>query len=143
MAMLLPAQASANLWHASRISWDRATWLCRCPSEKFFSHLQLLDQTTNNSQCISHLMDIPMGAVQNALLQLPSGHLPGAVWHASYQGKILATALPSLLILGKALKDANGWPCRSWEVISLLWNFPNRKRKTWIPWQIDPNRTSS
>ena len=60
---------------------------------------------TNKSQfSISHLMDIPMGAVQNALLQLPSGHLPGAVWHASYQGKILATALPSLLILGKALK---------------------------------------
>ena len=43
-------------------------------------------------------------AVQNALLQLSSGHLPGAVWHVSYQGQILATALPSMLILGKALK---------------------------------------
>jgi len=43
-------------------------------------------------------------ALQNALLQVSSGNLPGPVWHVTYQAKILAVALLSMLLLGKVLK---------------------------------------
>eukprot|EP00930_Biecheleria_cincta_P018758 TRINITY_DN14500_c0_g1_i3.p1 TRINITY_DN14500_c0_g1~~TRINITY_DN14500_c0_g1_i3.p1 ORF type:complete len:376 (-),score=73.82 TRINITY_DN14500_c0_g1_i3:17-1099(-) len=62
------------------------------------------DAIVNKSRSLKLSVPAIVYAVQNALLQLSSGHLPGAVWHVTYQGKILATALMSMIILGKPLK---------------------------------------
>lgn len=67
-------------------------------------HTVYTDAILNRRRSLRLSVPAIVYAVQNALLQLSSGHLPGAVWHVTYQGKILATALLSMLILGKALK---------------------------------------
>eukprot|EP00929_Paragymnodinium_shiwhaense_P001339 TRINITY_DN101566_c0_g1_i1.p1 TRINITY_DN101566_c0_g1~~TRINITY_DN101566_c0_g1_i1.p1 ORF type:complete len:431 (-),score=43.92 TRINITY_DN101566_c0_g1_i1:15-1214(-) len=43
-------------------------------------------------------------ALQNALLQWSSGHLSAAVWQVTYQGKILVTAVFSVVLLRKVIK---------------------------------------
>eukprot|EP00929_Paragymnodinium_shiwhaense_P001422 TRINITY_DN10165_c0_g1_i1.p1 TRINITY_DN10165_c0_g1~~TRINITY_DN10165_c0_g1_i1.p1 ORF type:complete len:391 (+),score=94.46 TRINITY_DN10165_c0_g1_i1:119-1291(+) len=42
--------------------------------------------------------------IQNTLLQLSSGNLPATVWQVTYQGKIVVTALFSVLLLQKVIK---------------------------------------
>eukprot|EP00440_Ansanella_granifera_P070059 gb/GFBE01076008.1/.p1 GENE.gb/GFBE01076008.1/~~gb/GFBE01076008.1/.p1 ORF type:complete len:391 (+),score=92.96 gb/GFBE01076008.1/:3-1175(+) len=62
------------------------------------------DAFQNRSNSLKLGVPAVIYAIQNALLQVSSGNLPAAVWHVSYQGKILAVALMSMLLLGKTLK---------------------------------------
>jgi len=43
-------------------------------------------------------------ALQNALLQWSAGNLPAALWQVTYQGKILVTAVVSVILLRKQFK---------------------------------------
>eukprot|EP00929_Paragymnodinium_shiwhaense_P123653 TRINITY_DN9775_c0_g1_i1.p1 TRINITY_DN9775_c0_g1~~TRINITY_DN9775_c0_g1_i1.p1 ORF type:complete len:432 (+),score=51.06 TRINITY_DN9775_c0_g1_i1:184-1296(+) len=56
------------------------------------------------SESTQLLVPAAIYALQNALLQWSSGHLSAAVWQVTYQGKILVTAVFSVVLLKKVIK---------------------------------------
>jgi UDP-sugar transporter A1/2/3 len=83
--------------------------LCFLAIEEGFSFVKafrIVKEDLQNEPREALQMAIPAAiyAVQNALLQWSVGNLPAALWQVTYQGKILVTAVFSVVLLRKKFK---------------------------------------